>query len=185
MKYHYTAVKVETGIVMQNECNDAFIQAYCLPNNQNLNSGTLEKTSVNHTLHNPGKLRRQLYLKAQGLRFFKHRIACDSCNYHIFIQLLLSSLFGIISCSSKLHMPFVLGLKTTAPPTLHLGKKSREGSISAFSLSENICPWICLLWVPSLGFGGMDEHSEAPIKGALTGIVTSPINRLNAHTFLF
>lgn len=64
-------------------------------------------------------------LENDGLRFFKRCTACDSCNYHIFIQLLLSSLFRIISCSSKLH-------ETTAPPTEHLGKKSKQGSISAF-----------------------------------------------------
>lgn len=56
MKYYYTAVIVEARIVMQNECNDAFIQVYCLSNKQNLNSDTLEKTPVNHPLHSPGKL---------------------------------------------------------------------------------------------------------------------------------
>lgn len=56
MKYYYTAVVVETRIVTQNECNDAFIQVHRLSNNQNLNSDTLEKTSVNHTLDNSGKL---------------------------------------------------------------------------------------------------------------------------------
>lgn len=140
MKYHFTAVKVETGIVMQNECNDAFIQVYCLPNNQNLNSGTLEKTSVNHTLHNPGKLPRQLYLKAQGLRFFKHCIACDSCNYHIFIQLLLSSLFGIISCSSKLHTPFVLGWKQLPLPLCTLARRAGRGASLPFPFWKTFAP---------------------------------------------
>lgn len=41
---------------MQNECNDAFIQMYCLSNKQNLNADTLEKTPVNHPLHSSGKL---------------------------------------------------------------------------------------------------------------------------------
>lgn len=56
MKYYYTAVILETRIVMQNECNDAFIQVYCLSNKQNLKSDTLEKTPVNHPLHGSGKL---------------------------------------------------------------------------------------------------------------------------------
>lgn len=55
MKYYYTAVIVETTIVMQNKCNNAFIRVCCLSDNQNLNRDTSEKTSVNHTLDNSGR----------------------------------------------------------------------------------------------------------------------------------
>lgn len=56
MKCYYTVVIVETSIVRQNECNDAYTQAYCLSNNRNLSSDTLEKASDNHTLDSSGKL---------------------------------------------------------------------------------------------------------------------------------
>lgn len=47
---------METTIVMQNKCNKAFIRVHCVSNNQNLNWDTSEKTTVNLTLEDSGRI---------------------------------------------------------------------------------------------------------------------------------